>query len=155
MKTKFFSILLASSLVLTMFAGCSNKDTQIATDQNIPTASVTADNSADKPTDLEVLDQFGDLSASDAEYAPNANYDKYTLVEFYLEAADTDLLITCSAKADESEYCIEFSFYGDDQLVICDNEGNVSKDKTGFMADDTPTIIAYIKENAVWSAIPV
>ncbi len=48
---------------------------------------------------------------------------------------------------------MEYSFYGDDQQVVCDAEGNISFGKTGFMANDTPDMIAYIIENAVWADI--
>ena len=106
------------------------------------------------PTALEVLTEFGDLTADDAEYDPNPDYDKWTLIEYYIESADATVIITCSAKIDDSEFSLEYSFYGDDQLVICDAEGNVSYDKTGFMGNDTPDMVAYILENAIWSAIP-
>ncbi len=103
--------------------------------------------------ELEVLTEFGDLTIDDAEYDPNPDYDKWTLIEYYIESADATVIITCSAKADDSELNLEYSFYGDDQQVICDAEGNVSFDKTGFMGNDTPDMVAYILENAVWSAI--
>ena len=110
-----------------------------------------ADEHADE---LEVLTEFGDLTIDDAEYDPNPDYDKWTVIEYYIENADATVIITCSAKADDSEFNMEFSFYGDDQQVVCDAEGNISFDKTGFMANDTPDMIAYIIENAVWSAMP-
>ena len=110
-----------------------------------------ADEHADE---LEVLTEFGDLTIDDAEYDPNPDYDKWTVIEYYIESADATVIITCSAKADDSEFNMEFSFYGDDQQVICDGEGNVSFDKTGFMSNDTPDMVAYIIENAVWSAMP-
>ena len=104
--------------------------------------------------ELEVLTEFGDLTIDDAEYDPNPDYDKWTVIEYYIENADVTVIITCSAKADDSEFNMEYSFYGDDQQVVCDAEGNISFDKTGFMANDTPDMIAYIIENAVWSAMP-
>lgn len=103
--------------------------------------------------ELEVLTEFGDLTIDDAEYDPNPDYDKWTVIEYYIENADATVIITCSAKADDSEFNMEFSFYGDDQQVVCDGEGNISFDKTGFMANDTPDMIAYIIENAVWADI--
>ena len=96
---------------------------------------------------------FGDLTSEDAEYDPNPDYDKWTVLEYYIENADATVIVTCSAKADESEFNLEYSFYGDDQQVICDKEGNVSFDKTGFMGGDTPDMIAYILENAIWADI--
>ena len=104
--------------------------------------------------DLEVLTEFGDLTIDDAEYDPNPDYDMWTVIEYYIESADATVIITCSAMEDFSELNLEYSFYGDDQQVICDAEGNVSFDKTGFMGNDTPDMVAYIIENAVWSAMP-
>ena len=43
----------------------------------------------------------------------------------------------------------ETGFYGDDQMVICDQDGNVLSDKTGFMGGDAPMILAYIQERAI------
>ena len=102
---------------------------------------------------LEVLTEFGDLTIDDAEYDPNPDYDMWTVIEYYIESADATVIITCSAMEDFSELNLEYSFYGDDQQVICDAEGNVSFDKTGFMANDTPNMVAYIIENAVWADI--
>ena len=102
---------------------------------------------------LEVLTEFGDLTIDAAEYDPNPDYDKWTVIEYYIENADATVIITCSAKADDSEFNMEYSFYGDDQQVVCDAEGNVSFDKTGFMANDTPDMVSYIIENAVWADI--
>ena len=96
---------------------------------------------------------FGDLTSEDAEYDPNPDYDKWTVIEYYIENADATVIITCSAMEDDSEFNMEYSFYGDDQQVVCDAEGNVSFDKTGFMANDTPDMVAYIIENAVWADI--
>ena len=104
--------------------------------------------------DLEVLEKFGDLTLDDMEYAPNPDYDMFTLCEYYIESADADLIVTCSAKADLSEFCMEYSFYGDDQKVICDAEGVCSYDATGFMGNDTPAMLAAILEANLWSAMP-
>ena len=132
---KFLALLLAALMVL----GCANLSL------------------AEDAAPLEVLTEFGDLTAHDADYGPNPDYDKYTVIEYYIEASDATVIITCSAKADGSEYNLEYSFYGDDQQVIwqvVDGEGKVAFDKTGFMGGDTPDMIAYILENAIWSAIP-
>ena len=102
---------------------------------------------------LEVLTEFGDLTIDDAEYDPNPDYDKWTVIEYYIENADATVIITCSAMEDDSEFNMEYSFYGDDQQVICDAEGNVSFDKTGFMANDTPAMIAAILEADIWAPI--
>ena len=96
---------------------------------------------------------FGDLTSDDAEYDPNPDYDKWTVIEYYIEGADATVVITCSAKEDDSEYYMEFSFYGDDQLVVISADDTVTEDKTGFITGDAPAIRAYIAENAVWAPI--
>jgi hypothetical protein len=166
MKKKVLALLLVAAMAMGMLVGCSNDgDNNNDTSNNQPAASnnAGADNNAGGDSadannagtsDLEVLTQFGDLSADDAEYDPNTSYDKYTVIDYYIEDADATVRATVSAKADDSEYYLEYSFYGDDQLVICDHDGNVSEDKTGFMAGTTPDMIQYIQANAVWSAIP-
>ena len=102
----------------------------------------------------EALPFFGELTTEDLEYDPNPEYEKYTLIEYYIEGADATVIATVSGKIDNSEFCLEFSFYGDDQKVICNREGEVSFDKTGFMAGDTPAMMAYAMENGIWFAIP-
>ena len=79
---------------------------------------------------------FGDLTADDAEYDPDPAYEKYTVLEYYIENADATVVVTCSAKLDNSEFSMEYSFYGDDQKVVCNAAGEVSYDKTGFMGGD-------------------
>ena len=75
---KFLALLLAALMVL----GCANLSL------------------AEDAAPLEVLTEFGDLTADDADYEPNPDYDKYTVIEYYIEAADATVIITCSAKAD-------------------------------------------------------
>ena len=122
---KFLALILAAMMLLTVSLACAEEN----------------------------VISFGDLTSADAEYEPAEGYDKWTVVEYYIENADATVIITCSAKADDSEFNLEYSFYGDDQQVICDKEGKVSFDKTGFMGNDTPAMIAYILENAVWADI--
>ena len=99
-KRKFAALTVASMIAIGILAGCSTGSSSSAAAQS---SSVTAESQA-AVQELEVLDNFEDVSAADAEYEPQVGYDKYTVVDYYLEAADTDLMITCSAKADDSEY---------------------------------------------------
>ena len=122
---KFLALILAAMMLLTVSLACAEEN----------------------------VISFGDLTSEDAEYEPAEGYDKWTVVEYYIENADATVIMTCSAKADDSEFDLQYSFYGDDQQVVCDKEGKVSFDKTGFMANDTPAMIAFILENAVWADI--
>ena len=57
-----------------------------------------------------------DLS-TEPEFDPNPDYDKWTVVEFTIEAIQADLVCTISAKEDNSEFYLECNFYGDDQMT--------------------------------------
>jgi hypothetical protein len=104
---------------------------------------------------LPVLTQFGDLTIDDAQFAPNPDYDKFTVLDIYIENADANVLATVSAKMDESEYYVQFKFYGDDQTLITDGEGVATFDEMGFLSGDSVDIINVVKENAIWSGMPV
>ncbi len=141
MKKNVLAALLIAAMAMAALTGCDSSEPK-------------QDDSSSTAPQLEVLEQFGDLSASDAEYEPNGSYDKYTVIDYALEDAGMTVRVTASAKADDSEYYLEYAFFGDDQLVVCDNSGNISYDKSGFMADTTPGMLKHIQENAVWSAMP-
>ena len=93
-----------------------------------------------------------DLS-TEPEFDPNPDYDKWTVVEFTIEAIQADLVCTISAKEDNSEFYLETNFYGDDQMTRTTYDGTnyeVLEDKTGFMAGDTPAILDIAIEQDLW-----
>ena len=93
-----------------------------------------------------------DLS-TEPEFDPNPDYDKWTVVEFTIEAIQADLVCTISAKEDNSEFYLEANFYGDDQMTRTTYDGTnyeVLEDKTGFMAGDTPAILDIAIEQDLW-----
>ncbi len=94
---------------------------------------------------------FGELSSADAVFAPNPEYDKYNV--FSYEFASETSIVTCSTNEEESEFYFNYSFYGDEQATICDAEGNISFDKSGFMAGDTPGILSTAKKVGSWAPI--
>ena len=96
-----------------------------------------------------------DLPA-EAQFEPNKDYDKYTVVEYTIEDIQADLVCTVSAKEDNSEFYLECNFYGDDQMTRTTYDGKefkVEEDKTGFMAGDTPAILQKAIDQNVWVAI--
>ena len=96
-----------------------------------------------------------DLPA-EAQFEPNKDYDKYTVVEYTIEDIQADLVCTVSAKEDNSEFYLECKFYGDDQMTRTTYDGKefkVEEDKTGFMAGDTPAILQKAIDQNVWVAI--
>ena len=93
-----------------------------------------------------------DLPA-EAQFEPNKDYDKYTVVEYTIEDIQADLVCTVSAKEDNSEFYLECNFYGDDQMTRTTYDGKeftVEEDKTGFMKGDTPAILEKAIEQNIW-----
>ena len=96
-----------------------------------------------------------DLS-TEAEFDPNEDYDKYTVVEYTIEDIQADLVCTVSAKADDSEFYLECNFYGDDQMTRTTWDGEkyeVLDDLTGFMKGDTPAVLDIAREQDLWVPI--
>ena len=110
--------------------------------------------SATAPADGELA--TADALPTEAQFEPNKDYDKYTVVEYTLEDIQADLVCTISAKEDNSEFYLECNFYGDDQMTKTTYDGKefkVEEDKTGFMGGDTPAILEKAIEQNIWVAI--
>ena len=106
------------------------------------------------PADGELA--TADALPTEAQFEPNKDYDKYTVVEYTLEDIQADLVCTVSAKEDNSEFYLECNFYGDDQMTKTTYDGKefkVEEDKTGFMGGDTPAILEKAIEQNIWVAI--
>ena len=130
MKKKVLALVLAASMAASMAA----------------TVSVFAE--ADTATEADL--------PAEAQFEPNKDYDKYTVVEYTIEDIQADLVCTVSAKEDNSEFYLECNFYGDDQMTRTTYDGKefkVEEDKTGFMAGDTPAILQKAIDQNVWVAI--
>ena len=96
-----------------------------------------------------------DLS-TEPEFDPNPDYDKWTVVEYTIEAIQADLVCTVSAKEDNSEFYLECNFYGDDQMTKTTFDGEafeVLEDLTGFMKGDTPAVLEMALEANMWAPI--
>ena len=91
------------------------------------------------------------------EFAPNADYDVWTLVEYEIEDIGAEFVCTVSANEDFSEFYLECNFYGDDQMTKTTFDGEnfeVVEDLTGFMKGDTPNVLAMALEQDVWLPMP-
>ena len=129
MKKKVLALVLAASMAASMATSVS-----VFAEAEAATATV-----ADLPTE--------------AQFEPNKDYDKYTVVEYTIEDIQADLVCTVSAKEDNSEFYLECNFYGDDQMTRTTYDGKeftVEEDKTGFMKGDTPAILEKAIEQNVW-----
>ena len=130
MKKKVLALVLAASMAASMAA----------------TVSVFAEAATATEADLP----------AEAQFEPNKDYDKYTVVEYTIEDIQADLVCTVSAKEDNSEFYLECNFYGDDQMTRTTYDGKefkVEEDKTGFMAGDTPAILQKAIDQNVWVAM--
>ena len=115
---------------------------------------VYGDGAAAAPADGELA--TADALPTEAQFEPNKDYDKYTVVEYTLEDIQADLVCTVSAKEDNSEFYLECNFYGDDQMTKTTYDGKefkVEEDKTGFMGGDTPAILEKAIEQNIWVTI--
>ena len=91
------------------------------------------------------------------EFAPNDEYDVWTLVEYEIEAIGAEFVVTVSAKDDFSEFYLECNFYGDDQMTKTAYDGEnfeVLEDLTGFMKGDTPAVLEMALEQDIWLPMP-
>ena len=101
MKKKVLALVLAASMAASMAA----------------TVSVFAEAATATEADLP----------AEAQFEPNKDYDKYTVVEYTIEDIQADLVCTVSAKEDNSEFYLECNFYGDDQMTRTTYDGKEFK----------------------------
>lgn len=134
MKKKVLAMVLCAVMTVATVTGCGAKKEEVA---SVPPASeVTFD--------------------ATPEYEPNSEYDKYTVFEYTIEDANATFAVTLSSTNDESKMEIHCNFFGDEQLVVAEKDGDTYKvvsDKTGFMKTDTPMICQKGIEGKNWAAI--
>ena len=90
------------------------------------------------------------------DYVPNEDYDKYTVVYFFLEDISADMYTMISAKEDDSEFYIEVFWFGVDDLAVATYDGEnfeVTTDQSGFMTSLVPDIMALAFEQDMWKPI--
>ena len=91
------------------------------------------------------------------DFAPNADYDVWTLVEYEIADIGAEFVCTVSANEDLTEFYLECNFYGDDQMTRTAYDGEnyeVLEDLTGFMKGDTPNVLDMALEADVWLPMP-
>ncbi|MCF0134682.1 MAG: hypothetical protein HUJ72_12515 [Blautia sp.] len=92
---------------------------------------------------------------TEPQFAPNPDFEVYTVVEYTIEDLNADLVCTVCKKGEDT-YDILTNFYGDDQdwIGTFDGEAVITEtDKTGFMEGDAPAIIKLAEENTVWANV--
>ena len=96
----------------------------------------------------EVLDEI--------EYEPNADYDKYTVVYYYLEDISADMYTMISAKEDDSEFYLEVFWYGVDDMAKVTYDGEtfeLVEDQSGFMNLVYEGMLNIALEQDMWKPI--
>ena len=98
----------------------------------------------------EILDEI--------EYDPNPDYDKYTVIYYFLEDISADMYTMVSAKEDNSEFCLEVFWYGVDDkgVVTYDAETEtceITVDESGFMKLVAEDMIKLALEQDMWKPI--
>lgn len=150
MKKKLVALLMAAAMVSVVFTGCGGGGSDEGGSEPAATEESGGDDAAasDLPTELET-----DLTG---EYDPNPDYYKYTLTEYTIESAGATFVATVSANEDDTAFEIHCNFYGDEQLVEIEKDGDeysIISDKTGFMETDSPLIIDQCLEEDNWALI--
>ena len=96
----------------------------------------------------EVLDEI--------EYDPNPDYDKYTVIYWYLEDISADMYTMVSAKEDDSEFYLEVFWYGVDDMAKVAYDGEtfeILEDQSGFMNLVAEGMINLAIEQDMWKPI--
>lgn len=94
------------------------------------------------------------FAAPELEFEPNADYEKWCAIDYTIEDIGAEMVVTVSAMEDDSKVDLQCNFYGDDQHVVAEKDGDgwkILEDKTGFMQTDTPIIIAKALEEGEWA----
>lgn len=94
------------------------------------------------------------FAAPDPEFEPNADYEKWCAIDYTIEDIGAEMVVTVSAMEDDSKMDLQCNFYGDDQHVVAEKDGDgwkITEDKTGFMQTDTPIIIEKALKEGEWA----
>lgn len=154
MKKRLLTALMATVMTVGLLAGCGGSSSNESASSETTEATAEADSGETEEATADAS-AFDDLKATygDDVFEPNSDYDEYTIIEYTIEDAGATFAATVSKKSDGSEYYINCMFYGDEQQVIVDGDGNVTFDKTSFMQTDGPLIVDAAEAEGTWVAI--
>lgn len=92
----------------------------------------------------------------DGPYAPNPDYDYYTVVTYTIEAMGTDLEVTVSKNEGDREYFLDFFFFGGEAqvYVTIDDDGKYTvTNDSGFFQTDGPAVVELAEAEGEWQPI--
>ena len=172
MRRSIVCLVTAMSLGALVFTGCGGPRSQNAGEGQSSTVQAESGNTEAKEqindsSTREIVyfetkaDDTGTTAASAsgeskeiiAEFDPNAQYDKYALVDYFVEDIAAEFVATVSAKEDGSEYEVHCSIDGEEQVVTLDKDLHIISDQTGNMAFDAPIIVQNAVDAGNWTSI--
>ena len=151
MKRKKISLLLVLILGMMALGGCGNKTAKPASGSE--QTKKEADATVETQTTVTETDVATEPGEPVAEFDPNAEYDKYTLVYYIVEDIDARFTATVSAMDDGSKYEVRCNIDGEEQLVTLDKDLKITDDKTGNMSYDAPIIVQKAIDADNWTKI--
>lgn len=149
MKKKVLALLLVATMAAGVLTACGSKEEAAAPAATEETAEVVEEEATEEVAEAVTFDVEG-------EFEPNAEYAKYTLIEYTIEAIDATFVATVSANEDLTKFEAHCAFYGDEQLCVVEYDGSeftIVEDKTGFLQGDVPGIITACLEQDKWAVI--
>ena len=129
--TKWMKVIMA--LVLALVLSCSM-------------ALAIAEEAAEAPT----------WTDADLEYEPNEEFDLYTFVIYELEDMGEDLAVTVSKNEGDTEYFLNFFFFGGDAEIyvnIDENGKYIVTNDSGFFQTDGPEVVKLAEEVGGWKPV--
>ena len=172
---KTISLLLALIIGMMALTGCGNNATQPAagpeqtqeeasapsevqaTETEKPTAETENQAETEEPANAgaTVTEAAAPTEPEElvAEFDPNTEYDKYTLVYYIVEDIDARFTATVSAMDDSSQYEVHCNIDGEEQVVTLDKDLKIISDQTGNMSYDAPLIVQKAIEANDWTKV--
>ena len=102
------------------------------------------------------LGMFSAHAEEELPYEPKADYDEYTLVDYYVAAVAEDLEIVVCKREGDREYNLQFYFFGGDADVDvtfdADGKATVTNDG-GFFQVEGPEVVKAAEEQGSWKKI--
>lgn len=101
----------------------------------------------------EVEEEAAPALSFDLPYTLAEGYDKYQVVPFYIPPIDLTVPVFVSTDKDETRFHMQFSMFGDEQLVVVENQNGalvVTADRNGFAGRDGVIIAEMAVKAAHW-----
>ena len=161
-----YSLILALVVGIISVCGCGNSGVQPAEDGKKEGTVTSQEPAQGEPDDqTEVASSAGTSAVGTeiaqqkeeeprelvAEFEPNTDFDKYSLVYYIIEDIDARFVATVSARDDGSEYEVHCRIDGEEEAVTLDKDLSVTSDLTENMSYDAPLIVQKAIDAGDWT----